>query len=66
MKINISRIKIAMVEKCLNYSALAEQIGMTRQGINRVMSRGSCSVTTAGRMAKALDIPPEEIINLEE
>lgn len=62
MNIDSFKIKLLMAEQEINQTVLAERIGIARQNLNVMLKRGSCSVVTVGRLAKALGVPVREII----
>ena len=45
---------------------LAKAAEVSRATINTALLKGSCSVRTAGKIAKALGVDPAEIIEMEE
>lgn len=61
MKIDSFKIKLLMAEKEINHTELSERCGISRQNLNVLLKRGSCSVVTVGRLAKALGVPVREI-----
>ena len=66
MKIKSMKIKIAMVERQLTQQALADAAGVTRATLSGALMKGSCSTTTAVKLAKALGVDPEVIMETEE
>lgn len=65
MKLNTWKIKLLMAEKEMNQVDLAVKIGVSRQQVNEMLSRETCSLKTLGRIAKALDTQVAEIIKEE-
>lgn len=65
MLINTTKIKIIMAQESMTLSQLALQSGITRQNISTILSRGSCTPLSVGKIARGLGVPVEEII-LEE
>ena len=62
MKINTKRIWEGMVEKQMCRKQVCEAAQITELGFAQLMKRGSCMPTTAGKIAKALEIPASEIV----
>lgn len=65
MKLDAHKIKLLLAEKEMNQSDLAIKVGVTRQGINDILNRESCTLKTLGRIAKALGVPVQEIVKEE-
>ena len=62
MKIDSIKIKLMMAEQELRQSELAEKVGMSRQNLSTILTRGTCSTVNAGRIAKALGVDVREIV----
>ena len=62
MKINIEKINILMAKKALPAYKLADLAGVSRQTISTVRYRGTCSTTTAIKIANGLGVEIEELI----
>lgn len=65
MRLNLDKKKIAviMAKKELSLSQIAEKMGTTLQAVVRLMSNTAGVLpTTVGRLAKALEVEVEEII----
>lgn len=45
-----------MATKQLRQSDLAERAGVTRQSVSTFLTRGTCSIINAGRLAQALEV----------
>lgn len=65
MKLNVQKIKLILAEQELNQSDLAKKCGIKKQQINNVLLRGSCTLKTMGKIAKALGVPVQEIVKEE-
>lgn len=65
MKLDVQKIKLILAEREMNQSDLAKKCGVNRQQINDILSRGSCTLKTLGRIAKALHVPVSEIVKEE-
>lgn len=66
MKINSKKIKSIMQEKLMTQKALANEASISTATVNNALLKGSCSVLTAGKIAKALGVDPAQIIKAEE
>ena len=66
MKLNSQKIRIILAEKEMNQADLAIKCGVNRQQINEILSRGTCSLKTLGRISKALNVPVSEIIKEDD
>ncbi len=65
MKINKRKVKFLMGSKLMTQLALAEASGVSRGTINMALLKGSCSIKTVGKIAKALGVDPVDIIEIE-
>ena len=66
MKLNSQKIRMILAEKEMNQADLAIKCGVNRQQINEILSRGTCSLKTLGRISKALNVPVSEIIKEDD
>lgn len=66
MKINTLRIKQHMYANLMTQQQLAKAAGVSRATINCTLLKGSCSIQTAGKIAKAMGVRPSEIIEVED
>lgn len=62
MRINKSKLEIAMVRSELNRNTLAEKADMPVPTVCNVLTRGTCKPATVGRIAKAFGCDVTEII----
>lgn len=56
------KVKLAMARKQLNISGLADVYGVSRARMNTILNQKYISYVVLGRMAAALGVEPEEII----
>lgn len=61
MKIKTFKVKCLMADKDLNTIELAKATGVSRNTISSIINGKSCSLTTAGKLAKALNVSLEDI-----
>lgn len=66
MKIDTNKVTLILAEQEMTKKVLAEKSGICRQNISIILGRGTCTPATAGKIAKALDIPIAEIIKEEK
>ena len=62
MKLNKTKIQLKMAKLGINQQELAERAEASRQTISCVMNGRACRPELLGRIAKALEVEPEEII----
>lgn len=65
MKLNSQVVEITMAEKKLSLKAVAEQGGITAQGIYNALRVGRATPSTVGKIAAGLGVPVEDIIITE-
>lgn len=65
MKIDASKIKIILAERGMTRAELAAVCGISRQNISTILTRGTCELRTAGKIAKGLNVPVSEIMKEE-
>lgn len=63
MQLNILAIKTLMATKEMTQSDLARLSSLSSQSVSYIMARGSCSIRSAGKLAKALGVNVEEILD---
>lgn len=66
MKAHKDKLKIAMANACMSTGGLIEASGMPRPTVNKVIAGKSVGPATLGRIARALGVPVEQIIEQEE
>lgn len=66
MKVNSTKLRLAMARKCMNTADLSEKAEMPIQTINGVLRGRSIRPATLGRIAKALGVDPSELLKEEE
>lgn len=66
MKISSRKIAQQMSSKLLTQAQLATAAGVSRATINATLLKGSCSIQTVGKIARALGVDPAEIIEMED
>ena len=66
MKISKEKIELIMAMKGLTASEVAEACGISRQNLSTIRQRGTCTPSTAGKIARGLGVNPAEIIEKEE
>lgn len=66
MKLQASKMQIAMANKLFNNEALADEAGITPQTVMNAMNGKAIAVVTAGKIAKALGVDVAEIVKKED
>lgn len=64
MKINVRVAKVALVKKGMTMTALAEKAGLTSRAVGTILKRGSCSIISVGKLANALGVDVEELMEV--
>lgn len=62
MKVDGNKIKMIMADLEISQSTLAKRAGITTHNISLILSRGTCSIASAGKIAKALCVGVREIV----
>ncbi len=63
MKVNIEAIQMGMINKCMSARDLSEATGLSVATINRIVNRNRMPrIPTIGKLAKALDLSPQDIV----
>lgn len=63
MKINRTRLDVAMLNANLgSYAEVARRMGCSAQNLSVILNRGSCKPATAGKIAAALGVPLEDLL----
>lgn len=65
MRANKYKMELAMANKCLNTGDLEELTKMPRPTINNVITGRSVRPATMGKIARALEVPVEDLIEKE-
>lgn len=61
MRLNVTKILIAMGEKELSVSELAKRSGLSRQCVSYIRAGKSCDPITAAKLARGLNVPLAEL-----
>lgn len=62
MRISRSKLDLLQAEQGLNCGQVAEKAGMNRQNFSTVRTRGTCTAVTLGKIARALGVPVETLL----
>lgn len=65
MKANKKKLELAMAEACMNSNDLAIKANMPRPSVNNVIVGRNVRPATIGKIAKALNVPVESILQDE-
>ena len=67
MKLSRTQLDIALANAGLSsYKQLAQRLGCSPQNLSVIVSRGRCTGATAAKLANALNVPVEKIIEEKE
>lgn len=62
MKINKTKLLIALANSCMNPYDLCKAVGMQYQSYRRIANGGNCKPATIGKIAKALGVDVTELL----
>ena len=62
LKLSREKIMIILAERSMTVKMLAEQMGIRPNNLSALLNRNTCQTTTAGKLATALKVPVESII----
>lgn len=62
MKINITKLLIALGEQQMSINELSEKSGVSRNTISAIKAGKTCRPDIAGRIAQAINVPLTELI----
>lgn len=62
MKLNSYFIKLYIAEQRLTQTAFAEKAGLSRQGLNAILLKQTCSPESLLKIANAMGVPPQELL----
>lgn len=67
MKINVFKIQVIMLERCMNKNLLAKKAGLSNCAIYQILNHGrNPNYKTIGKIAAALGVEPAEIVKEEQ
>ena len=62
MRIDAKKIRCLIAEQGITIMTFAERCGICRQNVSIILGRGTCELRTAGKLARGLGVPVEDII----
>lgn len=65
MRINNQKLQIALATACMNPYDLCKAVNIQYQTYRRIAVGNNCKPATAGKIAKALGVPVESLIDME-
>lgn len=65
MVVNNSKLQIALATACMNPYDLCKAVSIQYQTYRRISSGHNCKPATVGKIAKALNVPVEKLIDME-
>lgn len=66
MTFNRKLLQLEIAKKGFTQQQLADKIGISRTGLNGILTRGTCHPSNLVKIANALDIEPVKLLNNEE
>lgn len=66
MKISVRKLTALMGANLMTQKDLAQKAGVSRATISGTVQKGSCSVQTTDKIAKALGVEPAKIVEMED
>lgn len=61
MDLNTRHVDVLLAERGMKRKNLAEASGLSKSNLSTVLRRGTCTTSTAGKIAKGLGVPVTEI-----
>lgn len=65
MTINNSKLQIALATACMNPYDLCKAVNIQYQTYRRISAGNNCKPATVGKIAKALNVPVENLIDVK-
>ena len=65
MNISKAKIQLAMARREMRVVDVAAEAGLTIQTIAKIMRKGKCKPVTLGKIAHALGVEPEDLLDEE-
>jgi DNA-binding XRE family transcriptional regulator len=62
MRIDTNKIKLLYTSHGFNQGELARTAGLSRQGLNTILQRGTCNPESLIKIAEALSVNPQELV----
>lgn len=62
MIVDKKKLEVAMANACMNPTDLCKKVNMKYQLFYRVFTGNNCKPATVGKIAKALNVPVENLI----
>ena len=66
MNVNKQKLEVAMANACMNPYDLCKLVEIQYQTYRRVSKGGNCKPATVGKIAKALNVKVENLVESEE
>ncbi len=62
MKLNREKVFLIMAKTCMTQKQLAEKSGISRHTLSGIMRGQECRSDTLGKICKALEVDPKELV----
>ena len=65
LKVNLTKLDVAMANACITTNELSNKANLNYSTLTRIKSGNPTTPATIGKIAKALDVKVEELIDME-
>lgn len=62
LRVSQDKVQLLMAKNCMNPYDLCSKADISYASYRRIMKLGGCKIATLGKLAQALGVEPEEII----
>lgn len=62
MRLDVTKVRLLMAKLLINQATLATKAGISKQTMSAVMNGRNCRPELLGKIANALEVEPEDII----
>lgn len=65
MMVNSKKLMVSMAKREMRAADVANEAGLSRRTLSSVMQTGVCRTDTLGKIARALGVEPEQLMDME-
>jgi DNA-binding Xre family transcriptional regulator len=65
MVISSKKLMLAMAGREMRAADIADETGLSRQTVSTIVQSGKCKPVTLGKIARALGVKPEQLVDME-
>ena len=62
MKVNERKVFLCMAKSCMSQGQLAEEAGLSRQTLAKIIKGHGCRPDTLGKISKVLNVEPQDLV----